>query len=143
MQTLQLRGFASGPKIFKKNLLVSSKNIHLVIKIQNMHGSITSKCDNSYFLCVFRALQKSTSIPVHLSVSRTNEVGLPPGLRPKHNFTSTVSNGGHQTGLENNFYIYLVFFILTFSTSDLESQKDIQNILFKGNIEKGTTIPTL
>jgi len=46
------------------------------------------------------ALQKSTSIPVHLSVSRTNEVGLPPGLRPKHNFTSTASNGGHQTGLD-------------------------------------------
>ena len=46
--------------------------------------------NNSYFWSVFRALQKSTSIPVHLSVSRTNEVGLPPGLRPKHNLTSTA-----------------------------------------------------
>jgi len=47
------------------------------------------------------ALQKSTSIPVHLSVSRTNEVGLPFSLRPHHHPTSAAaSNGGHQTGLD-------------------------------------------
>ena len=54
---------------------------------------------------VFRALQKSTSIPVHLSVSKTNAIGLPFSLRPHHNPSAAASNGGHQTGLEIIFYV--------------------------------------
>ena len=89
-------------------------------------------------MCVFRALQKSTSIPVHLSVSRTNEVGLPPGLRPKHNFTSTASNGGHQTGIENVFFLLcsIQFSRFHFGFLKLDSQKTehfIQMKYLKGN----------
>ena len=112
-----------------------------------MYGSTTTMWNNSYFLCFFRALQKSTSIPVHLSVSRTNEVGLPPGLRPKHNLTSTASNGGHQTGLRNNFYTYTIqffsFWLCQILIWNLKKPKEIQNILFHGNIKKGTPIQKL
>ena len=91
-----------------------------------MYGSTTSIYSN--FLCVFRALQKSTSIPVHLSVSRTNEVGLPPGLRPKHNLTSTASNGAHQTGLENNFHTYKIQSFSFWLIWNLKKPKEIQKL---------------
>ena len=55
-------------------------------------------CGKIIFLSFCRALRKSNSIPVHLTVSSNNEVSLPPSLRPQ-NSTSAV-NSGHQTGLD-------------------------------------------
>ena len=43
-------------------------------------SSLELKLSNDLSFC--RSLRKSTSIPVHLTVSTNNEVVLPPGLRP-------------------------------------------------------------
>ena len=50
---------------------------------------------------IFRALRKSNSIPVHLTVSSNNEIGLPPGLRPQHSqLSGSLGGPGGQTGLD-------------------------------------------
>ena len=53
------------------------------------------------FLSYCRALRKSNSIPVHLTVSSNNEVSLPPSLRPQNSTSAAkLVNSGHQTGLD-------------------------------------------